>query len=244
MRAYSIGTVCICLTIMSLMFSGCGGGSGSGPVSVPSTQAVAIPPPPTGVTARGDATRVTINWDAAPDATSYNIYWFKAPGGTNPVWAQIANVTSPFVQTGLAPGSLYNYFVTAVNSAGEGLPSSQVSAWTNSLPTAPTMVVAVGGAGRVTLTWNPVPGATSYNLYWSTDPGIFIMVGGDTADPLPVKITNITTPYVWTGTGVNQSGGTIIPPIAVGSNTAYYFVVTAVTSAGEVPSQEISATTL
>jgi fibronectin type 3 domain-containing protein len=251
MKKYIVGLVFICMAIISLMLTGCGGNSGSAPASAtPSAPATVIPPPPTGIVATGGPTQVTISWDAAPGATSYNIYWFKSPGGATPVWTRIANATSPYVQTGLDAGAIYNYVVTAVNSAGESSPSSQVFAWTNSLPTAPTMVVATGGSAQVTLTWNPVQGATSYNLYWSTDPGVLIMVGGDTADPLPIKIANITSPYIWNTAavnlnGVNQSGGSIDPAtFVVTANTTYYFVVTAVTSAGEVPSQEVSATTL
>ena len=29
----------------------------------------------------------------------------------------------------------------------------------------------------MTLTWDPVPGATSYNVYWSTSPGVTIADG-------------------------------------------------------------------
>lgn len=265
MKMHIIRLVFICMTIISLMLTGCGGSSSAPASATPSTQATVIPPPPTGVTATGGTAQAIIRWDAAPGATSYNIYWLKSPGGTNPVWTKITNANAPYVQTGLAAGAMYNYIVTAVNNAGESSPSSQVFAWTDSLPSAPTMVIATGGAGTVTLTWNPVPEATSYNLYWSTSPGVLIMQGGDTADPLPIRITNVpytqatvgggqVLSYVWMGTGVNWSGGTIIPPITVTANTTYYFVVSAVTVVGvdssanpvygEVPSGEVSATTL
>ena len=251
MKMHIIRLVFICMTIASLMLAGCGGGSSAAPATAtPSAPATVIPPAPTGVTAIGGPTQVTISWSASPGATSYNIYWLKS-GTTPPTWTRIANVISPYVQTGLDSGAIYNYFVTAVNPLGESAPSSQVFTWTNSLPTAPTRVVATGGADQVTLTWDPVAGATSYNLYWSTDPGILIMPGGDTADPLPVVVVGVTTPYVWTGGGVSLNvlnglpGSTVlVPPITVAANTTYYFVVTAVTSAGEVPSGEVSATTL
>ncbi len=249
MKKYIVGLFFICLTIISLMLAGCGGGSSTAPAAL--TQAKLVPPSPTGVAATGGATQVIVTWDLSPGATAYNIYWLKSQLGVTPIWTKIANVTSPYAQTGLAAGTRYNYMVSAANSAGESFPSSQVFALTNSLPTAPTRVVATGGAGKVTLTWDTVPGATSYNLYWSTDTGILIMPGGDTADPLPVEVVNVTSPYVWTGTGVsvNALNGltpstALIPPITVAANTTYYFVVSAVTSAGEVPAGEVSATTL
>jgi hypothetical protein len=264
MKMHVIRLVFICMTIISLMLTGCGGSSTAPASATPPTQATVIPPPPTGVTATGGTAQAVIRWDAAPGATSYNVYELKS--GTNPpVWTKFAGAPSPFVRTGLAAGAMYNYIVTAVNSVGESSPSSQVFAWTDSLASAPATVIATGGAGQVTLTWDPVPEATSYNLYWSTTPGILIMVKDVTgAVPLPItpiKIANVTSsltsPYVWTGTGDNFSGGSINPPpplnlhfdptlptFVVTPNTTYYFVVTAVTSAGEVPSQEVSATTL
>ena len=40
------------------------------------------------------------------------------------------------------------------------------------MPPAPAGVAATAGDTRVTLTWGPVAGATSYNVYWSTTPGV------------------------------------------------------------------------
>jgi hypothetical protein len=234
----------VLISMAMILFAGCGGSSGSAPPVTSSAPATAIPQAPTDVTATGGAAQVTISWFPSPGATSYNIYWSPSIAGTNPVYNIIANAASPYVQTGLTSGVDYSYFVTAVNSAGESVPSNQVYSLTNSLPTAPTMAYAIGGVGQETIYWNPVPGATSYNLYWSNAAGILLGVAGENEDPNRIEILGVTSPYVWTGTGIPNPFSSIVLPYTVLSNTPYYFVVTAVNSAGETGSAEFSATTL
>ncbi len=81
---------------------------------------------------------------------------------------------------------------------------------TQSAPSAPTNVTASPGNGQITLAWTAVPGATSYNIYWSTTTGVTPTTG--------TKITDATNPYI-------HSPLTIV--------VFYYYVVTAVNSAGE-----------
>jgi fibronectin type 3 domain-containing protein len=89
-----------------------------------------------------------------------------------------------------------------------------------STPAAPTGATATGGAGQVTISWTAVGNATSYNLYWATTSGVTPANG--------TKIAGITSPYVKTGLAAGMS---------------YYFVVTAVNSAGEsAASAQVSAT--
>jgi len=97
----------------------------------------AIPAAPTGVTATGGGNQVTISWPAVAGATSYNIYWATTPGVTKANGVKITNATPPYLQTGLAAGTTYYYIVTAVNSAGEGVASTQASAATNAATPAP-----------------------------------------------------------------------------------------------------------
>jgi fibronectin type 3 domain-containing protein len=185
----------------------------------------AVPAAPTGVTATGGANQVTVSWSAASGATSYNIYWSKTSGVTTATGTKIAGATSPYVQTGLAAGTAYYYIVTAVNVSGESPASAQATATTNpppvTIPAAPTGVTATGGANQVTISWSAVSGATSYNIYWSTATGVTTATG--------TKIAGATSPYVQTG---------------LAAGTAYYYVVTAVNSAGEsAASAQATATT-
>jgi hypothetical protein len=77
------------------------------------------------------------------------------------------------------------------------------------------------GSRQVALSWNHVPDATSYNVYWSTSPGVNRHNGN--------KISNIKTP------------ATTIKGLRPG--TTYYFVVTTVKGTAESPeSEELSFT--
>jgi mono/diheme cytochrome c family protein len=91
----------------------------------------AIPAAPTGITATGGDTQVTVSWSAVTGAASYNVYWSTTSGVTTLTGTRIAAATSPFVHTGRLAGTAYFYIVTAVNSAGESGPSVQATATTN-----------------------------------------------------------------------------------------------------------------
>jgi mono/diheme cytochrome c family protein len=89
-----------------------------------------------------------------------------------------------------------------------------------STPAAPTGVTATGGAGEVTVSWTAVSNATSYNLYWATASEVTPANG--------TKVAGVTNPYVKT---------------SLTAGTTYYFIVTAVNSAGEsAASIQVSAT--
>ncbi len=69
--------------------------------------------------------------------------------------------------------------------------------------------------GQVTLTWDKVPNATSYNVYWSESPGVNRHNGN--------KISNVKIPVTVTG---------------LKRGTTYYFVVTEVNEFGESKESE------
>lgn len=103
----------------------------------------------------------------------------------------------------------------------EGTYVNGVHSWTIPAvpPPKPESVVPSPGNGRVTIAWSEVAEATSYNLYYSTAPGVDKATG--------TRITGVTRPC------------TVSPLI---NGTAYYFVVTAVNAHGEsAESDQISA---
>jgi len=86
-------------------------------------------------------------------------------------------------------------------------------------PAQVTGAVAVAGNGQNTLFWDPQPSVLSYNLYWSTTPGVTVANG--------TKVDGVTQPFTHSG---------------LTNGTSYYYVVTAENNAGEsVASIEVAA---
>jgi len=186
------------------------------------------PVAPVNLIADGGTGQVALSWDAVGNATSYNLYYSTSAGLTTANATKQANVTSPYVLTGLAAGTTYYFVVTAVNGSGEGTASGVASATTAAAqpivvaPAAPANPIATGGTNQVSVSWGAVASATSYNVYYATSNGVTKSTG--------TKIANATSPMVQTG---------------LTAGTTYYYVVTAVNSAGEsAASVQVAATTL
>jgi chitodextrinase len=115
---------------------------GEGPASaqvpvIPESKAPPPPPPttppgvPSALVAGVASAQVSLSW-AAPSSTggspvtAYNVYMSTTPGSGG---AKVASVTATgYTVTGLTNGTTYYFQVTAVNVAGEGPASAQVSA--------------------------------------------------------------------------------------------------------------------
>lgn len=178
---------------------------------------------PTGVSAAAGNNQITVSWTAAAGATSYNIYYGTAAGVTNANQTKVIGATSGSAITGLVNATKYYVVVTSLNASGESVVSSEVNATPVAPPpppSAPKGVSIASGNAQVTLTWQAVTGATSYNVYYRTTPGVTIANG--------TKITN-------------TSSGT--PIINLTNGTAYYFVVVAAGAGGEgAESSEVGVT--
>lgn len=184
----------------------------------------ATPPPlaPGNVRASAGDGQATISWDAVSGATSYNIYVGTSTGVTKTNGNKASGVSSPSVVTPLVNGTKYYFVVTAVGAGGESAESFEVSATPAATPppAAPGGVSAVPGNAQATVSWSPVTGATSYNLYWATASGVTKATG--------TKIAGVTSPKDVT---------------SLTNGTKYYFVVTAVGAGGEsAESAEVYAT--
>jgi DNA-binding beta-propeller fold protein YncE len=110
------------------------------------------------------------------------------------------------------------------------------------LPPPPTGVTAKPGNDRITLTWEPVPDALYYNVYFVTSKGV------------QIKFSELTRPIAGaedfkTVIGVKKEKATCIEgpssPFVhddLANGTCYHYVVTVVTPKGESPeSQEVMA---
>ncbi len=110
-----------------------------------------------------------------------------------------------------------------LTATSSGLPTTNITiieAATLPGPAAPAGMAAVPGNARVTVSWDIVPGASTYNVWRSTAPGgSYTLVAG-----------NI---------GAVKSGFT---DTSVANNTTYYYVVTANGNGSSANSAEVSAT--
>ncbi|MBJ6725151.1 c-type cytochrome [Geomesophilobacter sediminis] len=111
---------------------------------------------------------------------------------------------------------LFSLFLTGCgNSSATGTTTGTTTA--PAAPTAPTGVTATSGINKIVLTWTAVPGATTYHVYWSTDPNV--------------------TPA--TGTKVDVGSWIKYEQVGLYVSQTYYYVVTAVGPGGEsAPSQQ------
>jgi len=123
------------------------------------------PGAPTGmtVTATTDTT-VSLSWNSVTGAASYNVYRNGTKVNTSAVTA------TSFTDTGLSAGTNYSYTVASVDGSGNvGSQSGSVSATTTGthqgLPAPTGMTVTTTTDTTVSLSWNPVTGAASYNVY-------------------------------------------------------------------------------
>ncbi len=181
------------------------------PLAFPSTPEIATITP--------SDSQIKITWYPVDDALSYNLYWSTIKGVNKSNGEKITNVTSPYSHNGLINGTKYYYVLVAENAYGESLESKEVSASPGILPSAPTGITASPGDKKITISWDSVQDAVSYNIYYSTSSGV---------SKNSYKISSVTSPYVHTGRSIG---------------TTYFYVVTTKNNYGEsIESNEVSAT--
>ena len=103
-------------------------------VSATPRSPVPLPPPPGKVEATGSDGHITISWTPSGKALSYRLYVAAAPGispqtvAKLPGGMSVSDVSSPYTLNNLENGKVYYLAVSAVNAAGEGAVSAEVSA--------------------------------------------------------------------------------------------------------------------
>ncbi|MDD2541518.1 MAG: fibronectin type III domain-containing protein [Desulfuromonadaceae bacterium] len=173
-------------------------------------------------------------------STTVDVNRYRGMMGT--IFSNISSITGPNAQsamsslmssmttnlTNITVGQPFRNMSTAFRGGMMGGTSNTATTTPTTMPTtmmapgAPSGVIATGGSQQVTLSWPAVSGATSYNIYYSTTPGVTSATG--------TKIAGATSPYVLTG---------------LAASTTYYYVVTAMNSIGEsVASAQTTAATM
>ncbi len=202
--------------LMALLLAGCSGYSGGG--NNGGGGGKNTPPVPTGLTATAANAQVNLSWSASSGATAYYVKRGTTSGGP---YTQVSTPTATsYADNSVTNGTKYFYVVSAYNSYGQSTNSSEVSATPTAPqpPAVPSGLQATAGNAQVSLTWTASSGATSYHVKRSTTNGG------------PYAQVSAPTAANFTDTGL-------------ANGTTYYYVVSAVSSAGEsANSSQASAT--
>jgi len=160
---------------------------------------------------------VNLTWSAIRGAASYNVYQGTAPGGEGATAVLTGQAGTSATVSGLKNGTTYYFQIAAVNAAGNGPMSTEVSA----LPVAaPSNLRATAADGSISLSWDAADGATSYNIYEGN------AAGGESTGPIASGIT--ASDFAVTG---------------LANGKAYYFKVASVNGTTTVMSAaEVSGT--
>jgi fibronectin type 3 domain-containing protein len=190
----------------------------SAAVSVTPDPAITTPAVPTSVTATAGNAQASLTWSASSGATGYHVKRATTSGGP---YTQVAAPTATsYTDPALTNGTTYYYVVSAFDSAGESANSAQVNAKPVApamTPATPTNLSATAGNAQASLTWSASTGATTYNVKRATTSG--------------GPYTQIASPTATSYTNTALTNG-----------TTYYYVVSAVDSAGEsANSAQVSA---
>ena len=79
-----------------------------------------ILPAPTGVSATAkQGLSILVEWKSVPNAASYDVYYDKDSSRTKTLLKNVGSDTTTYTHIRLSSGSLYRYYITAKNSAGE-----------------------------------------------------------------------------------------------------------------------------
>ena len=129
---------------------------------------------PSRVSATHIGSQIVIEWQAIP-RIRYHIYrGLSANDLDQRLTGEHPTVDLSYRDADITNGVTYYYAVSAVNDDGESVRSVTVSVTPmEPAPTSPTTVIVITGDGQVTIRWNPVNRADSYNIYrvmGTTDP--------------------------------------------------------------------------
>ncbi len=127
------------------------------------------PAQPAGITASiSDKGVVNVKWEPVPTATSYRICYAEKPGMAALAGTGQTVSTNFFSHTGVKSGGHYFYAVAALNDSGQG-PFSQESGvlMKVSPPGQPANLAVAVYPDKITLKWDVIGGAQSYNVYIS-----------------------------------------------------------------------------
>ena len=123
----------------------------SGTSAWASVAATTVPPAPSGLSVSAMGTTITLSWSAVAGATGYDV----KQGENGAVVAVPSGTSHAF--SGLTEDTAYTLYVRARNGG-------RTSAWSSTNASIPGLTVIAATRNSLTLSWNAVPRATSYDV--------------------------------------------------------------------------------
>ncbi len=177
-----------------------GGGSTAYSVTTPTLtcSVVCVPSAPTTLQASLTGAAVRLQWLAPSSSggtsiTAYKIY--RVVSGSD-VFEQTVTGLETTVASSLTIGSTYTFKVSALNSVGESVPTSDVSIEYAAAPTAPTDVTVVSKNAAIDISWTASASTgsqsiTSYELYNADMDTLLTTVSGTTTSTTLSGLNNL-----------------------------------------------------
>ncbi len=116
------------------------------------------------------ATSASLVWPTVTGAATYDLRYGTS---STSLTSTLTGITSPYTVTGLTAGSTYYFSIRAKNTIGGTTYVDSTNTLNQTMSaSAPTGVVATSGTGQISLSWNTVATALSYNVYRGTVSGV------------------------------------------------------------------------
>ncbi len=125
-----------------------------------------------------DENGINIKWSSVPGASTYRVYYMTSNG-----WKRFASDIkgTTKLDTGVSYGRAEQYTVRAVNKNGDVMSGYKSDGWKTTYKVAtPQITSLVSTANGIQITWNSVPGVSSYRVYYKTSSGDWKRFNSDT----------------------------------------------------------------
>ncbi len=168
-----------------------------------------LPATPANITATPlNSSKITLEWEASPEALSYIIRRALSADGTYVTLTDACNTTF-FTDSGLTESTTYYYTIEAVNFVGTSASSAPIGVTTPSqtLPSAPKGVRLTPGNRNIVISWNAMDEVASYSVKRaSEETGTYTEVGTSTSASYIDKSVSVGTTYYYKVAGINALG--------------------------------------
>jgi hypothetical protein len=221
----------ILLFLLTTALVACGGGGGGGDggsggsggdEGIGDDNFVYQPPAPRDMTIEHDVDgNIILDWDATGwnDYISYKVYWSTSGYlDLQQKRASFSVLKPPFVHKNLSFGTTYYYAITRIqNTVESDLSTSRVAAIAGA-PSKPVNASAESVYSDINVSWDSVPRADTYTVYWSNGLGESETIEFATSPFLHTGLVGVE--YEYAVTASNEYGESMIVDVAASPDLA------------------------